>query len=55
MVELAFTHLGYFLKVASEKLIFCVLPFFVFLVLQFAVAVCVEICLCGIPMFNLVF
>lgn len=28
MFELAFTHLGYFLKVASEKLIFCVLAFF---------------------------
>lgn len=34
MVELAFTHLGYFLKVASKKLIFFVC-FFFFLVLQF--------------------
>ena len=30
MFELAFTHLGYFLKVASEKLIFCVFGFFLF-------------------------
>lgn len=30
MVELAFTHLGYFLKVASEKLIFVFWLFFFF-------------------------
>jgi len=44
MVELASTHLGYFLKVASKKLIFCVLAFFS-LVLQFLLT-----CFCGIPM-----
>lgn len=47
MVELAFTHLGYFLKVASKKLIFFVFGFFFS-----GAAVCVETCFCGIPMFK---
>lgn len=37
MVELAFTHLGYFLKVASEKLIFLCFAD-IFLVLQLKIA-----------------
>ena len=52
MVELAFTHLGYFLKVASKKLIFVFLAFLFFF---WCCSFCVETCFCGIPMLKLVF
>lgn len=58
MVELAFTHLGYFFKSGFREahfFVFWLVFFLFFFFLSWCCSFCVETCFCGIPMFKVVF